>query len=411
MGQKGQKMARVLNRLSAVKVAKARRAGMHCDGGGLYLRISASGSKSWIFRYHKRDMGLGSYPTVSLERAREEARSARERLAAGDDPIDARRYSGGSPATQTFEACAEAFVIAQEGGWRNERTAKRFRASMASHVLPKIGHLPISAIETRHALSVLTPIWHEKTALASAIRANMERILDFAKARGLRSSENPAAWRGQLAHLLPAPSKVHKTVHHPALPWRELPEFMEMLRERFWISARGLAFQIFTATRPGEALGARWDEIDLAGELWMIPAQRMKAHRPHRVPLSAGAMAIITEMPRLRNCPFIFPGMRTDRPINRSTVTRELLRRIDRADITAHGFRSTFRDWAGEATSFPREVAEMALAHAVGDASERSYARSDLFEKRRLLMEAWSNHCLSAGRSAEIVNLNSAVVN
>ena len=405
-------MARVLNRLSDVAVRAKKRPGYCADGGNLYLRVAPGGAKGWIFRCtiagRTRDAGLGSYPTVSLVKAREQAESYRRLVAAGVDPIQARdehRQAARIKAAtaRTFEHCAGSFIASHELGWRSETTGTLWRSTLATHVFPIMGALPVEQIDTALVLRVLQPIWGEKPATASRVRAIIERILNWAKARGYRSGENPALWRGHLDHLLPAPFKVRSVRHHPALAYSELPAFMEQIRARDGLAPRALEFLVLTASRRGEALGALWHEIDLKDRTWTIKGDRMKSGREHRVPLSPRAVAILGEMAKLRLNEFVFPGMKQGRPLSDMGV-RILLREL-RPEITKHGFRSTFRDWAAETTSFPNHVVEMALAHSVSDAVEAAYRRGNLLEKRRKLMEAWAAFCARTPNSAKVLVL------
>jgi integrase len=317
-------------------------------------------------------------------------------VASGIDPIQARdeqREMARIKAAKavTFEDCAKAFIASHEIGWKAAKTGALWRSSLKTYVFPIMGTLPVQAIDTAFVLKVLEPIWGEMPVSASRLRAGIESILNWAKARGYRSGENPAAWRGHLDHLLPARSKVRRVQHHPALPYAELPVFMEQVRSRHGIAPRAFEFMVLTAARIGEALGARWDEIDLAQRMWVIPAERMKSGRDHRVPMSPRVIAIVKEMAEIRLNEFVFPGSKQGRHLTQMGV-RTLVREL-REGITRHGFRSTFRDWAAETTSFQNHVVEMALAHAVGDAVEAAYRRGDLLEKRRKLMEAWAAYC------------------
>jgi integrase len=405
-------MARVLNRLSEVAVRGKKRPGYSADGGGLYLRVAVGGSKGWIFRFSRngrtRDAGLGPYPAVTLVRAREEAERCRRLVAAGIDPIDARqqereRARVASAKATTFEQCANAFLASRELGWKSAGYSAQWRSILRHYVNPVVGALPVHTVDTGLLLKVVEPIWGEKPEMANRVRAVIESILNWAKARGHRAGENPAAWRGHLDQLLPARSKVRRPQHHPALPYADMPAFMEQLRGRDAIAARALEFIILTASRPGEGLGVPWAEIDLDSKTWTVPARRMKSGREHRVPLSRRAMAIVTEMAEIRLNDFVFPGMKEGRAMS-EMGPRFLLRSL-RPGVTRHGFRSTFRDWAAETTNFPNHVVEMALAHMVGDRVEAAYRRGDLFEKRRRLMEAWAGYCARAPESAKVLPL------
>lgn len=386
-------MARAIHKLTALKIAKLADKGMHADGGGLYLNVTANGSKSWIFRYRRRDMGLGAYPAISLAKAREKAVEAREMLSSGVDPLEARKRQEPLSGVVTFDDAARRYIEANEASWRNPKHRQQWRNTLATYASPVIGKLGVRTIDTNHVLEILEPIWRDKTETASRLRGRIEIILDWCKVRGLREGENPARWRGHLSHLMPSRAKLITVEHHAALPYAELPAFMVTLRIRDALAARALELAILTATRTSEVLDATWDEIDLDNALWTIPAKRMKNKRMHRVPLSDAAMAILRDLAELTaDQPFVFPGERPGKPLSNMAFLM-LLRRMGRADLTAHGFRTTFRTWAAECTSAPREVAEMALSHTVGSAVERAYSRTDLFEKRRKLMNSWADFC------------------
>jgi integrase len=406
---------RVIGRLTALKVEKAREPGMYPDGGGLYVRVTPQGTKQWILRYmlnrRPRWMGLGPVALYGLHEAREKAREARRLRHEGVDPIDARRAERARQRLEeakavTFKQCAETYVHAHRTGWRNDKHAAQWSATLSTYAYPTIGALPVQAIDTALVLKVLEPIWTTKPETAGRLRGRMENILDFAKARGYREGENPARWRGHLDKLLPALSKVRQVEHHAALPYTELPDFLTRLREQEGTSARALEVAILTAARTGEILGARWSEIDLAAKTWTIPAERMKARRQHRVPLSSRALAILTEMPAARESDesFVFPGGRPGKPLSNMAFLM-LLRRMGRADLTAHGFRATFKTWASERTSFQNEIVETALAHTIGGKVEQAYRRTDLFERRRKLMDAWANFCEQPKSAGKVIRI------
>jgi integrase len=391
-------MGRTLNRLTAVKVDKLKKPGMHSDGGGLYLRVSDAGTKSWIFRFTQagrlRDMGLGSVNDVTLAAARRRAAEYRELRTEGVDPISYRRASvarqlASDAKSLTFKECAARYIQSHESGW-SARHTQDWNHSLQAHAYPVLGDLPVRLIEVAHVMQVLGPMWKDKTVTAGRVRGRIEAILDWAKVSGFRDGENPARWRGHLDHLLPAARRVRAVEHHVALPYQQVGAFMARLRENMSMAARCLEFTILTAARRGEARFATWDEIDFEAKTWTVPAARMKSGREHRVPLSKPALALLKDLWAIRRGETIFHGMRSG-PVAGITVLM-LAKQIGGA-ITIHGMRSAFRDWAAEQTNFPREVAEMALAHAVGDAVERAYARTDLFERRRKLMEAWAAYC------------------
>jgi integrase len=392
-------MGRKVDRLTAVKVKTLKAPGMHADGGGLYLRISESGTKSWIFRFtvdgKLRDMGLGGVNAVKLAAARERATECRELRAKGVDPISHNRASvAAQRATDakslTFRECAARYIGSHEAAWGRKHSGV-WAGTMRDHAYPILGDLPVRMIETAHVMQVLSPLWKIKTVTAGRLRGRIEAVLDWAKVSGFRDGENPARWRGHLNHLLPAVAKVAPIEHHPALPYAQVGAFMARLRENTSMGAQALEFVTLTAARLGEVLGATWNEIDFEARTWTVPAERMKSGREHRVPLSKPSLALLRDLSEIRRGQTIFYGMR-DGPVAGVTVLH-LAKQVAGAPITVHGLRSTFRDWAAEQANFPREVAEMALAHAVGDAVERAYARTDLFERRRKLMESWGAFC------------------
>ncbi len=388
-------MTRTIHRLGTVKINALNRRGYHADGGGLYLRVRPGGSKSWVFRFtvagRKRDGGLGRYPTINLAEARELAEQCRRLVAAGVDPIEQRAAERTKAAkAMTFEACAREYVAAHEPAWKNAEHRRQWHTTLADCVYPVIGSLPVAAVDTAGVLNVLTPIWTSKPETASRVRGRIELVLGWAAAKGYRDGANPAAWRGHLQHILPAMRKLRSVEHHAALPYNEIGTLMATLREQTSITARALEFLILTATRTGETLGARWDEVNLDTRMWVIPGARMKGARPHRVPLCLRAVQIIEEMSTIRQNEYVFPGRKGR--ISKMPMAN-MLRRMGYADCTIHGFRSTFRDWAAECTTVPREIAEAALAHVTGSAVERAYRRGDALEKRRELMAAWATSC------------------
>ena len=369
-------------------------------------RRAGSSASQWAGK--TRDAGLGPFPVVSLAKARELAEDCRRLLAASKDPVEERRAARQAARNKTatgltFGEYAEEFITAHEAAWRNDKHCAQWRATLKKYVDPVMRDLSVDAIGTEDVLTVLRPIWTGKPETASRVRGRIEAILDAAKAQGLRAGENPARWRGHLNHLLPAKTKVRRVRHHAALPYADVPSFMAELREETSISARALEFLILTASRTGETLGARFDEIDFAARMWTIPAERMKAARDHRVPLVPRAVDIVKEMAAVRQNEFVFPGMKPGRSLSQTALLM-LLRRLGYGYVvTSHGMRSSFRDWAAEKTTYPREVAEMALAHAVPDAVEAAYRRGDLFAKRRALMQAWAAHCARACVNTEVV--------
>ncbi|WP_366656651.1 integrase arm-type DNA-binding domain-containing protein [Fodinicurvata sp. EGI_FJ10296] len=390
-------------RLSARKVATAKVPGRYADGGNLFLLVKPGGAKSWVFRYkvnyRERQMGLGPVDLVSLADAREKALSYRRQLADGIDPQEHRRDEKAAAEKEsaraiTFETAAESYIEAHEAAWRNEKHKGQWRSTLKTYAYPVFGDKPVADVDTGLVLQAIEPIWSTKPETASRLRGRIESVLDWAAVDGLREGLNPARWRGHLQNRLPAKAKVRKVEHHAALPYAELPAFMATLREQVGTSARALEFAILTVARTSEVLGATWDEIDLdrdGGAVWTIPADRMKAGKEHRVPLPPAAARIVQDMGTMfGRTGYVFPGQRKGKPLSNMAFLM-LLRRMGRGDLTAHGFRSTFRDWVAETTSYPSEIAEQALAHIVGSAVERAYRRGDVFEKRRALMADWIN--------------------
>jgi integrase len=410
-------MARTIGKLTALKVDKAKQPGMYGDGGGLYLRLTDNGARNWVFRYmlagRPRWMGMGPLHTVSLAEARKRAGEHRLRRHDGIDPIEARRAERlqarlDAAKALTFKECADSYIKGHRAGWRNGKHAGQWEATLATYAEPVIGKLSVQAIDTALVLKCLEPIWTAKPETAGRVRGRIEAILDWATAREYRQGENPARWRGHLDKLLPARGKVRKVEHHAALPYTELPGFLVALREQEGIAARALEFTILTAARTGETIFAGWNEMDLLDKTWTVPAERMKAGREHRVPLAARTLAILQEMQLFRPAAgadgYVFPGGKLGKPLSNMAFLM-LLRRMGRDDLTAHGFRSSFRDWAAERTNFPAEVAEMALAHTVSDKTVAAYNRSDLFERRRRLMQQWAMFCTTPPAQARQSNV------
>jgi integrase len=365
-------------------VATIAQPGRHSDGDGLYLNVTRSGARSWLFMWKKdgkrREMGLGSAGSVSLARARELARECRAQVAAGLDPIEARDAAAEiKPEKPNFGAIADALIAAKESEWRNEKHRAQWRASLMEFAAP-LRSRPIDEIDTAAVLAVLTPLWQTGPETASRVRGRIEAVLDAAKAQGNRSGENPAAWRGHLAHLLPKRGKLTRG-HHAAMDYREVPDFIAQLRECDAIAAMALEFCILTATRSGEVYGARWSEIDVEAKVWTLPAARMKAAREHRVPLSERALVILEKLGDAKTSDYVFPSPRGRKPLSHVSMAK-VMHRLQINGVTVHGFRSAFRDWAGNETHFPREVAEAALAHVIGDKAEQAYRRGDALEKR-----------------------------
>jgi len=387
-------MGKAVNKLSARTASTITEAGRHSDGGGLYLNVAPSGARSWLFMWKRdgkrREMGLGSFGDIPLKDARDLAAQARRQVAAGGDPIEAKRAAASAEAgIPTFGAVADALLAAKDREWRNEKHREQWRVSLQVQS-SGLRSRPVNQIDTAAVLAVLKPLWQSKPETASRLRGRIEAVLDAAKAQGHRSGENPAAWRGHLSHLLPKRQKLSRG-HHAAMAYVDVPAFMARLRDLTTTAAIALEFAILTAARSGEIYGARWTEIDIETKVWTIPAHRMKAGRAHRIPLSDRAVAIVTELSKSNAGEFVFSGQKAGKPLSHVALAK-VIARLGVVGATPHGFRSSFRDWAGNETPFPREIAEAALAHIVGDEAERAYRRSDALEKRRGLMSAWANY-------------------
>lgn len=390
-------MGREINRLSARRVQTLQIKGRHADGGGLYLVVDSATSKRWVMLYRlggrRREMGLGSVLSVSLARARELAEAARQTIAGGIDPLEAKRAPPKKAAIPTFGEVAISYMADRETLWRNEIHRKQWRHTLEQHGA-HIWKMTVDTIDTDAVLTVLRPLWAKHPETARRLRGRIERILDAAKVQGHRTGENPARWTGHLSMLLTKPQKLTRG-HHAAMPYEELPAFVAELRRREGRAARALELLILTASRSGEVRGIVWGELN--GGTWTVPAARMKGKREHRVPLTARALELLdgrrgegTEPDQL-----IFPGPRSGKQSS-DMVFAALMKRMKKAHFTTHGFRSSFRDWASDKTDFPSELAEAALAHLVGDETERAYRRGDALEKRRHLMEAWAVYLASA---------------
>jgi len=399
-------MARTLNRLTANQIKAATGKQMLPDGGGLYLQVTSKDARSWLFRYRwqgkRPEIGLGPFPAVTLAEARRRAEVARAALAEMPprDPIGALKGDGDKPGL-TFGEYAREWLASNLDDFRNSKHRQQWRNTLEAYAKP-LWDQPVDGIETSHVLEALQPIWNEKRETARRVRGRIERVLDAAKAKGFLTGENPARWRGHLKALLPDQKKPVK--HHAALPFADVPEFMARLRKRDALSARALEFLILTGTRSSEGRGALWSEIDLDARLWVLPPERMKAAKEHRAPLSDAAMSVLEPLYALRTGDNVFQNMSGKGCIS-ETALRNLMGRMEAGAWTVHGFRSTFRDWAGEKTPFPRDVAEMAMAHVVGDQTERAYRRGDALEKRRALMQAWADYC-SGRQTSSVVRLH-----
>jgi integrase len=401
----------ILHRLSQTDLRRTK-PGMYSDGGCLYLQITkgaAGVNRSWIFRYgsNRREMGLGPVYIIGLKAARERAAELRKLVYEGRDPIaerDAQKAAQAAAVARamSFDECAAAYAKAHSPKW-TAKHAMQWSVSLAKVASPVFGRLPVQEIDTALVIKALEKIWHDKPETASRTRQRIEAVLDWATVRGYRIGENPARWGGFLQKVLPSRRELLPTEHFTALPYRDVPDLMARLREHSGVRERALEFLVLTASRSGEARGARWEEFDTAAKVWTVPASRMKSGKPHRVPLSPRALAAIEEMRLVRQNEYVFPG--TLRESLTEHPMRDLLKRWDLA-TTIHGLRSSFRDWCREQTNFPRETAEQALAHAIGSQVERAYARGDMLEQRRRLMTAWADYCSKpAGGGATITAL------
>lgn len=387
-----------MHRLSARAAATLKKPGIYADGAGLYLRIQSASARSWVYIFHlsgkRREMGLGAPPSVSLARARERAQSIRESVADGIDPIASKRVRRDTP---TFGDLADAFIEDRKATVRSDKSIARWKRAIGpGGYADDLRDLKVDRIQTEDVLPVLRSLWESHPSSAGLLRGYIETVLNIAKVSGYRSGDNPAAWRGHLEHILPARQRLSRG-HHAAMPFADVPLFYARLGANSSVAARALEFTILTAARTSEALKASWEEIDLASKVWTIPASRMKSAKEHRVPLSKSVLDILSELGPCTGP--IFPGRRDDTPM--SNMAMDMVLRRMKVEVTVHGFRSSFRDWAGEMTSTPREVAEAALAHTIGNSAELAYRRGDALEKRRVLMDGWAEYC--AGATAEVV--------
>ena len=413
-------MATGRNRLTARAVQTAKGSSGLIDGGGLRLQISPAGTKSWIFRFMRRgrsrEMGLGVYPTVTLETARSRAQEARALLAEDKDPIEERVareqiLRAETANAKTFDECANLCIAARTPGWRNAKHAEQWSNTLTTYASPHIGKMAVAQIETAHILRILEPIWASKTETASRVRGRIEAVLDWAKVMGHRTGENPARWRGHISELLPNRRKVARVEHHPALPYTEIGTFMAQLRKSNSATSKALELVVLTAARVSEVVSASPSEFDLEAKIWTIPATRMKSGRDHRVPLTDAAVTVIQSQLSRASDLHLFPGMASARPgqtvVSKKPLTSasllKLLKDMGHPNITVHGFRSSFRDWVAERTAYPRELAEAALAHVLADKTEAAYQRGDMLEKRSRLMSDWANFCDSNGQPGRIL--------
>lgn len=394
------------NQLTVRKIASLKD-GVHGDGGNLWITIRGE-TRAWTFRFKspltgkRREMGLGPARDVSLSEARAKATDARRLLLEGIDPLEEQARKRRSVVRErTFEEVAEHYITEQTPAWKDQRSAPMWRSSLGRHVYPVMGSRPIGQVQTDDILSVLRPIWETTTETASRLRGRIERILDYAHSHQWREGDNPARWRGHLANILPKPTAVAKVVHHAAIPYRDLPAVFTQLGRQDGSAALAARFLCLTAARSGEVRHALWSEIDFGKQIWVVPAERMKAKREHRVPLTASALDVLRRMKILKSPAstggLVFPGGKIGSPLSDVALSKALHRAAGTKDVTIHGLRSCFRDWAAEETDFSREVAEMALAHAIGDKVEAAYRRGDLFSKRQEMMRQWEKFCLGHG--------------
>jgi integrase len=405
-------------RITALFIKKTKRRGKYPDGGNLYLQVRKSTrkidtdtvTKSWLFRYSRfgKDtwLGLGPYPDVTLSEARDLATRERKKMRQSIDPVTDKRARQIAARTAhenmlTFAECAELYIESQASGWSNPKHIEQWRSTLKNLAGPIIGHLPVDQIDTALIMRCLEPIWATKTETASRLRGRIEAVLDWSAVRGYRKGDNPARWRGHLDKLLPRPSHVVRVKHHPALPFTEVGQFMRQLREDTGVAARALEMLILTAARTNEAIKAEWSKFDLDRKTWVVPAERMKSNREHRVPFSAAAVSAL-EAVRGRDKTYVFPGHKRHSHLSNAAMMK-VVKRLNQTGITVHGFRSTFRDWCAESTNYPADVAEMALAHALRDKTEAAYRRGDLLEKRARLMTDWARYCCKTTKPASVV--------
>lgn len=413
-------------KLTATGVRSLVAPGRYTDGDGLHLYVRSPEQRAWVLRYmvagRSRDMGLGAYPATTLAEAREGVVEARKLLRQGMDPLDVRKVSEAEKigaAFRTFRAAAEELIADKGKGWRNPKHRAQWASTLETYAFPAFGNRPVQDVDSEAVMQVLRPLWERAPETGSRLRGRIEAVLDAATARGWRTGENPARWKGHLASRLPSPRKVKATEHHPALPWGDVASFLAELRQREGVGARAVELVILTACRSGEVRGMRWGEVDWDAAVWTIPGKRMKAGKPHRVPLSAAAVVLLRRLHAGQpgTAALVFPGAKTGSALSDMSLTAVLRRMNTVADgqtppwrdgatgepITVHGFRSTFRVWAGERTPYPREVVEAALAHTLKDKVEAAYQRSDLMERRRPLMEEWATFCAATDRSGTVV--------
>ena len=409
-------MAKQIHKLKALNVKRESIPGWYADGQGLYLQVSASGTKSWVYRFEKdkkeRRHGLGSFPTISLDAARKAAQFCRQLRSDGHDPIEYKQRLKADKQLEeakgvTFKECALSYIDSHKSGWKNRKHEQQWKNTLATYAYPVIGKISVQDVDVGLVMKILEPIWFEKTETASRVRSRIENVLDWAKVRKYRTGENPALWRGHLDKLLPKRTKVQKVKHFAAMPYIDSPDYFRSIRQIDTVSAKALAFSILTATRSNETREAKWCEIDLKNHMWIIPEDRMKANREHRVPLTDESIKVLKEMKPFKVDDLVFPGL-LDKNGNRKGISDAALLKLLKTThptLTVHGFRSTFRDWCAEMTNYPSEVAESALAHTIKDATQAAYERGDKLIKRKKLMDAWTNYCASGNKNSDVIPL------
>ncbi len=399
-----------LNKLNNSQVKSAKGTGLLSDGGGLYLQISKAGTKSWLLRFNlngkRREMGLGSYRDFGLADARDAAADARKLSKKGIDPIKERKDSQQAAlklaqGQKTFKECAEKYIADHEASWKNPKHIQQWKNSLINYAYPVFGDWPIGKVDHDAVQRVLNPIWHTKTETANRVRGRIERVLDWAKVKKMRSGENPALWRGNLEHIYPKPNKLINVVHMPSLPFTEMSSFLSLLRNKKTLAASAVELMIYTVTRPNEAVGAKWAEFDIENKTWAIPKERMKGNAEHIIPLSNACLTLLNNIPHIDNQELLFPNTKKGKPITDSAMlklTKSLGKEIGCPDITDHGFRASFKTWASETQNFDRQAVEFCLAHKIKDKAEASYHRGNLLDKRLIIMNTWARYCLNENR-------------
>lgn len=394
-----------LHKLKNSQVRAANQVGLLSDGGGLYLQVSKAGNKSWIYRFKlfgkRRDMGLGRFQDIGLADAREVAAEARKLVAKGIDPIEDRKAEQqaiikAAKGQTTFRECAEKFIATHEPGWKHPKHTEQWKNSLENHVYPIIGEMPVKQVNVEAVQRVLTPIWNTKTETATRVRGRIERILDWAQVNGYREGANPAYWRGNLEHIYTKPSKIMNIRHMPSLPYENMSSYMQALRKQGSLTANAIELMIYTVTRPTEALSAKWEEFDFNSGIWTIPKTKMKGGVAHEIPLSRQCLELLEQIPRFDNSDFLFPSMKKGQHISNSAMlkfVKNVGNEIGFPDITGHGFRASFKTWTSETQNFDWQAVEFCLAHKIKDKAAAAYHRTNLLEKRRVIMSAWANYC------------------